>query len=187
MVRTNMHFTIDYAMYMAEQILKELTPICQKISIAGSVRRKEPTVKDLEIVCVSHEKMITEADLFAETDSGRYKNIRRVKMWAENPENTHIRHVKGGDRYQKIVYEHELPVDIFMVKDTDYGRQLALRTGPAKYSKAIASRWNVLGYEGAGDHLIHMQTGEQLQQPFYKEEEFFEWLGWQYVDPEFRG
>jgi len=40
---------------LAEQMVERLRPACDKIEIAGSVRRGKPEVKDIEIVCLPRD------------------------------------------------------------------------------------------------------------------------------------
>ena len=49
---------------IAEEVIKRLSPYCQRIEIAGSVRRNKPTVRDIDLVLIpsdpwnlSHEIM----------------------------------------------------------------------------------------------------------------------------------
>ena len=43
---------LQQAQQIAERIKSELAPHCDRIEIAGSIRRKKPEVKDIEIVCI---------------------------------------------------------------------------------------------------------------------------------------
>lgn len=43
---------LSEALKIAEAVLKELGPHCERIAIAGSVRRRKPEVKDIEIVAI---------------------------------------------------------------------------------------------------------------------------------------
>lgn len=49
---------------IASEVVKRLSPYCQRIEVAGSIRRQEPVVKDIEIILIpsdawnlSHEIM----------------------------------------------------------------------------------------------------------------------------------
>ena len=52
----------DYAFALAQEAILNLTPACIKIEIAGSLRRRRPTVGDIEIVCILKHDL----DLFGE-------------------------------------------------------------------------------------------------------------------------
>ncbi len=43
---------LDKALEIAERTKKLLAPYCERIEIAGSIRRKKPEVKDIELVAI---------------------------------------------------------------------------------------------------------------------------------------
>jgi len=45
-------FDLSYAQGIAEGLVEQLAPHCDKISIAGSIRRQRAFVKDIEIVAI---------------------------------------------------------------------------------------------------------------------------------------
>ena len=61
-----MHGTRGFALYYASSIASEicelLEPFCEKVEVAGSIRRGKPIVKDIEIVAVSSVR--SSADMF---------------------------------------------------------------------------------------------------------------------------
>lgn len=73
-----------------------------------------------------------------------------------------------------------------MTDAREFGRMLALRTGPASYSKKMAARWVELGWHGKDGKLFNASgTGERAG-PFPTEQSFFDFLGWAYIKPEAR-
>ena len=67
------------AQNIAVEICYQLEPFCEKINIAGSVRRKKQEVKDIEIVCVP--KLETQYDMFGTPfSSGRNTGFRDVVL-----------------------------------------------------------------------------------------------------------
>ena len=50
---------------VADQLVDLLEPYCERIQIAGSVRRKKPYVKDIELLCVS--KVTSSPDMFGKS------------------------------------------------------------------------------------------------------------------------
>lgn len=167
---------------IAKELVSLLDPLCQKLEIAGSVRRLEPEIGDIKIVCVPHYKqVITGEDLFEK--EVEYQN--RVITWIEDLTNSDVQKVKGGEKCQQFIYKGTYQVDLFMVAPREWGRQLAIRTGPASYSKKMAARWVMLGYHGINGRLIN---DDGIESPsFPTEEDFFEFLNWNYVEPSKRG
>ncbi len=177
MVKTNTAPKIQLleAEYIASQLVFMLTGLATKIQVAGSVRRKVPEVKDIEIVCLP---------LYREVPVGLFGDIERqnkVINWLSDASNDMITIEKGGDRYQKFTF-NGYKVDLFMPLPQEYGRILAIRTGPDIYSKRLAKRWVELGYEGVDGRLINKSTGK-ADLEFPTEESFFEFLSWHYQKP----
>lgn len=53
-IQRDMYGRVPYAdaLTIAELVVAQLAPHCERIQIAGSIRRKSRTVKDVEIVCI---------------------------------------------------------------------------------------------------------------------------------------
>lgn len=188
--------SLPVAQEIADNLVKILSPYCGKIHIAGSVRRKKPVVKDIEIVC--QPKRIISTDLFGEeVNSGVDPQFRKEVMKLGEA-------IKGNpdSRYMQIRLPQEIKLDLFMPAADDYFRQFAMRTGSADYSgSVIAGGWVKLGWVGAGDSGLRRnedcrkssdgkwkvinKTGERP--PVWEsEEEFFEWLNVEWIEPEKR-
>jgi DNA polymerase/3'-5' exonuclease PolX len=196
-----------YADLIAANIKANLEPYCDIINIAGSIRRKCPVVKDIELVLVPKKYQHKETNLFQEVVK-EYTVIhpdfeRLVKQTGQV--------VKGKftGRYMKVEVkqtiegiEHTINLDMFMPQVHDYYRQFAIRTGSADYSfRFIASIWKKRGWVGTEDGLRLMKECYQVaenkwaikkdQSPtlppvWLSEEHFFKWLGVQYLLPEHR-
>ena len=50
-----MMLTIQKAKALSDEIVKRLEPYCQKIQVAGSIRREKPTVHDIDIVLIASD------------------------------------------------------------------------------------------------------------------------------------
>ncbi|HYX06894.1 MAG TPA: hypothetical protein VE912_09205 [Bacteroidales bacterium] len=108
---------------------------------------------------------------------------------------------KSGPKYIQFIYMGK-KVDLFMTKLPDYGRMLAIRTGPNHFSKAMAKRWSEMGWKGVNGQLFLKSELEKQRQinngresgiitftpapDFPDESSFFDWLGWPYIEPEKR-
>lgn len=97
-------------------------------------------------------------------------------------------------------------LDLFMPQPHDYYRQFAIRTGSSDYSaKVIATGWNKIGWVGTSEGLRAetecvgskdpstgkvkwrcMAKNPTLPPAWQTEQEFFSWLGVQFVPPSIR-
>lgn len=174
---------LKLAQKLASKIVAELGPYCERIDIAGSVRREDSEPGDIEVVCIRRGR-----DLI--------NFVGVVNSWKKS---------KGeatGRYTQRFVSfgEFDETVDIFMPQRHDYIRQFVIRTGSAEFVKnKVAARWVELGWRGTEDglrlDLECIQTNgswkciadEPTLPPVWQtEEEFFGWLGIPYVEPKDR-
>lgn len=187
---------------IAENIRQLLVPYCEpeRCFIAGSIRRKKPEVKDIEIVC--QPKITVLKDMF-DWDEGQIVDLKFTKTVEQ------LGIIKKGNTEGRMM-QIELPynglmLDLFMPDTKDFFRQFAIRTGSADYSwKVIASAWRRKGWCGTPDGLrrenecVEKKTPEgkstwscsitnpTLPPEWKSEREFFEWLNLTFVQPENR-
>ena len=43
---------LEYALPIANQVVEKLAPFCQRIEVAGSIRRRRPFVHDIDLVVI---------------------------------------------------------------------------------------------------------------------------------------
>jgi DNA polymerase/3'-5' exonuclease PolX len=43
---------LQQAQKIASQVIQTLKPFCERIEVAGSIRRKRPFVHDIDLVCI---------------------------------------------------------------------------------------------------------------------------------------
>ncbi len=192
---------LENAQKLAISICEKLKPHTTKLHIAGSVRRKKPNVKDIEIIC---------RPLYIEQDSDDLFTTKKIMVIS--PEFTTIveslGQIQKGNthgRYVKIFLHEKEQLDLFIPVEEDFYRQYAVRTGPAEYShKVIASGWLKKGWVGSDlglrqkkDCVPHEQPGGKVswecvrnknsRPPVWdSEESFFQWLEVPYLKPELR-
>lgn len=184
---------------IADRIFELLSPHCEVIHIAGSIRREKSDVKDIEICCIPKEKFVT-TDLF-----GGGNNIR-IPEFKETIDSITAETIKGNvnlGRYVQLILKggDELALDLFMPEKNDYYRQFAIRTGSAEYShKIIAGGWMKQGWCGSDLGLREMKDCVQqadkswkclrpngILPPIWKsEQEFFDWIKMPLLPPRLR-
>lgn len=177
-------FPVARAQAVAEVLRLALEDFCERIEIAGSIRRRKPEVGDVEIVFVP--KMQTIPDGLFDTKEisqaghvidalvragalARRKNVNGSEMWGAK--NKLALHVATG-----------IPVDFFATTEAAWFNYLVCRTGGAENNTRLAMaaqdkgwKWNPYG-PGFTD-----ARGEIV--PVKSERDVFELLGLDYLEP----
>ena len=192
-------YTLYAAIDTAHAVIDRLAPHCERIDMAGSVRRRCNSVKDIEIVCQPKKQLKIDATkLF---DDGYWVVCDEFQIVLD----TVTAAVERGNingRYMKIILKNGMPLDLFMPNYSDYYRQLVIRTGSGDYVKNVsAATWRMLGLCGTDQGLRKMaecspKTGTdgsiswkcttehpKLPPVWQSEEEFFTWLGLPFTPP----
>ena len=177
MSSTTDRIPLAQAQAIAAKVLAQLRPHCAQIEIAGSVRRKRPTIGDIEIVCIP--KPYQAEPLFA---SGL---ATVVNQWPK---------VKGElpCKYTKRLLPEGIPLDLFMVDRNGFGLQLAIRTGSAAWShQVLAKAWVRAGYKSEGGLLRRVVNTEGIYSlgsaaPTPTERVLFDLIGLPWTPPEER-
>lgn len=178
---------LAYALGVAEDLKALLAPTCERVAIAGSVRRRRETVKDIELVVIPRYQ--ASMNLFGEGEKrtdllsmviDAYMNIDGIFSKRMNtagrpigygPLNKYLVHVPTG-----------LAVDIFTATPENWGMAMVVRTGPKELNVRMMQRFRELGMEGGVYWVKHVI--EEIPVP--DEETVFRLLQWPYVRPEAR-
>lgn len=158
---------LSEALKIAEWVKSELAPHCERIEIAGSIRRKKPDVKDIEVVAIPKPY---DVGLFA---SGIATVLNQWEM------------VKGQlpCKYTQRILPYGIKLDLFFATKENWGAIYAIRTGSADYShKVLGGGWVKYGYKMEGG-VLH-RSGFPISTP--EEEDFFKCCGVEWVKPEDR-
>lgn len=117
------------AMELAEGIQAFLAPHCDRCEIAGSIRRRKPEVKDVELVVIPKREP---SGLLGEPVRSEVF-IQAVETWEK---------IKGEatGRYTQRRLEWGRVLDLFIVTPETYGLQLAIRTGSARFSREVLAK-----------------------------------------------
>ena len=165
---------LQKAQRMAETIVVELAPFCERITVAGSIRRQRPMVNDIDIValprigqeqafrdrCMQRASVVTNAP---QTLVVILENKVQLDIWIASP--------KGSD--------------LFEPRPCNYGSLLLVRTGSKahnihliNHAKSLGMTWNT--YWGVFDYTGRNCVAADT------EEEIFKALKLEFVPPEKR-
>ncbi len=178
-----MKFPYKTALAHAKIVKKVLEPYCDRIEIAGSIRRECEMIGDIEIVCIPKIEIIanglfklSDYNVGCEVRSPSF--IKAVNKWEK---------IKGEatEKYtQRILRWSPLKLDLFMTTKANWGHTFTIRTGSAEFSKKLARAWVKKGWRSKDCILTHSTTGEKKQFP--EEEDVFKFLNIPFVTPDQR-
>lgn len=172
----------------ARQIIGELVeilrPACERIEIAGSVRRGKPEVHDAEVVIIPTPDLLPLTDTLIEYGRAQYAlyGEKRTKRWGQN--------------YRGLLFGG-IKCELFMTNENNWGFQLWLRTGPGDANKYIMNwlglKWlnaPVRFQEGSGWYSRHWShdskkwvAPDRQRLRIASEEDLFAVLGMPYLPP----
>lgn len=189
-------YPLAIARQAAIEVCLKLQPYCSKIHIAGSIRRRMPEVKDIEVVCLPKSETVNDMFGIPFTRKRADGFVNTIKQLGTVTKGT------PEGKYMQITLLCGMPLDLFFPEEYDYFRQLAIRTGPAEYAaKVIAAGWKQIGWCGSDKGLRRMVdcrmltaldgktrwvcTKPNAKPPpvWQSEEEFFNWINVKMVHP----
>jgi len=145
----------------ADKIAAELAPFCEKIEIAGSIRRRRPEVHDIDLVILTDKQAAVNARL----------SRNAVDAEACGPRHTMVRLANGVlvDAYFAGYHQQD-----FFRDDpcsTNWGSVLLCRTGPKEYNVRLAQRARARGMRwvlGAGIYSEGRLVASDTEQDIYR-------------------
>ena len=174
---------------LARGLTVRLEPYCQRIEVAGSIRRQCPLVGDIEIVAIA--KTIDQGNLLG--DLVQVENLLHTYL-DELLEKEAIRHGKYKRWGAKMrTFEFTVPsgdvkVDLFMCLPDTWGSTLLIRTGSDDFSRWMVTQVGKGGALPDGyRHKSNYVFDEQMEPvPMPEEGTFFELCDIPIVPPIFR-
>lgn len=175
---------LDRAQAVADKWIELLTPFCDRIAIAGSIRRRKPFVKDVEIIYIPQMvEASPPGSLFPErvsaVDMALHGILERGHLTRRLSRDG--RPTWGPKNKLTVDTLSGVPVDFFSTTAAAWYSYLICRTGSAQHNIRLAARAQSLGYkwhpysglETPDDH-ISLESEEHLYQllklPYLKPE-----------------
>lgn len=180
---------LSHAQGIAQELINILNPFCDRIEIAGSVRRKKNIVKDIELVIIP-KKQIEKTGLFEDEEITYYpidNFILYNPLFRLRPSKTGV--TSYGEKNKLLEYNHQefgwIALDIFTADKSNYMMVKFIRTGGAETNKLIAITANKLKmnlriYDSA---FVDIHGYKAIMK---SEEQIFQYLGLKYLPPEKR-
>jgi len=157
---------LGYATEMANRLVALLEPYCERIAVAGSIGRKRPEVKDIDLVIIPHSLSGLGIMLL------RYGEILTKKR------------LDSKTRIIKYRF-HGIAVEIYIANPQTWPMLLLVRTGSVSHNQMLAMRARRMGlkFKANGEGILD-DEGKRISGD--TEESIFEVLGMKYVPPEER-
>lgn len=186
------------ALRMAEDFLGEIAGACERIEIAGSIRRQAETCGDIEIVAVPSLDSVSVglfADQFETIDLLDQRCVAMLEHGILGCRLDKNNRRAWGPKYKRLTY-HGFALDLFTPPLDSFGVILAIRTGPTEFSHALVSPKGARLPSGAigmlpdqfrvhDGSLTYRISGQPIPTP--TERGFFEMIGVPHQEPHLRG
>ena len=157
---------LGVARNVAEELRQLLEPACQRIEIAGSIRRLRPYVHDIELVAIPQvEAVAGEPGLFGSTAPAEPYNLLWKALDGFLEGRTRQAYIRKGDKLRSFrwpIHERDragipesVQVDLFTTSEAGWGWIYLVRTGSATYSKQVATCLKAKGFIGHEGRIYH--------------------------------
>ena len=173
---------LELADKTAKDIVERLRPGCERIEIAGSVRRRKESVGDIEIVLIPKPDVAQFGSTDPEQWPGGFSN-----QWFRFKTHYNPALIKNGQKYKQISCHsfHPNTIDMFIVTPpAEWGCIYFIRTGPAEWNMKAMKQSHKLGLKFNEGRLLIDETKATISCP--EEIDVFNALQWDYVPPEER-
>ena len=174
------------AIKIANRFINLLAHSCEKIQIAGSIRREKSDVGDIEIVAVPKMADVPTGNLFGDMMKGSLLDIAIEDAIFRNEFYFDTILPKNGDRPKRFICD-KVAVDLFIASPDNFGDILFIRTGDADFSRLAVTERKSGGLMPSWlKHKNGRLWNGNNQVVCATEEDFFAAIGIQFVKPKIR-
>jgi len=152
---------LEEAQKLAEQIVKQIHPHCERVEIVGSIRRKQSQIRDVDVVLTP-------------------KSFLWSRIIATLQRTMDAKVLKRGESIAQLTIEG-VNVDLYVASPETYEPLVLIRTGSAGHNIKLS----ILAHK-KGMKLSHRGLIKNGRIIASSEREIFEALGLGYVPPEER-
>jgi len=161
---------LEQAQKIASQVITKLAPFCDRIEVAGSIRRRRPFCHDIDIVCIP-------------SNQGQFlyqlQQLGKIKM--------------GGGKLIRCDTPNGIELDIYIATPETWATLLLIRTGSKAHNIKLCKRALSMGMklhaDGSGLFRLIPEGCERMNEERIAgdtEESIFEALEMKFLKPENR-
>ncbi len=139
------------ALELTEKMLGFLQPHVERIEVAGSVRRLADSVKDVELVAIFDDHLLTVLDDLVHQGVIIKANYNGSNRW--------------GDKYRGFCFAvyPDFKFELFRATSTNWGYILWLRTGPGDANIEAVTRLNKTQYRAIDGYIFRGSNWQNLK------------------------
>ena len=176
--------TLAEAKPMADWLREFLAPACERVEIAGSVRRESPMIGDIELVAIPHiETLQAPGTLFGVDTVIRDHLYDRLGVLINEKAIMPIKGYREGARMMQFATRAGLKLDLFICDVNTWAINYTIRTGSRDFSQGLFTAANRIGLTSVGARL-QTRSGEII--PASEEIDIFRILRVKWVRPQDR-
>lgn len=156
---------LERAQKIADEVVTKLSPYCSRLEVAGSIRRRKPTVNDIDIVLIASDPW----------------NLEHEILGLAQPFAPQL----SGGKLKRFKYKG-VQVDLYFADERTWATLLLIRTGSKESNIRLATLAKKKGWHlaASGDGLFNEHDDRTAGD---SEESIFKALGLPYQRPEERG
>jgi DNA polymerase/3'-5' exonuclease PolX len=174
-------FPYDFAIQAAQEFASELSSICDRLEIVGSLRRHRPYVGDIDLVTLPKRLEIPDATLLGNPVAVNVLEAV-IDQLAQNNWLSICHKTPTSIGCHRPFDQETIPVDIYLATEQTWATMLLVRTGSRHHNVVLACR--------AMERKLHLRADgcglfgpEGKRIPVQSEEEIFNKLGIPYRTP----
>jgi DNA polymerase (family 10) len=178
MSESEVRMSLPFARHLAEDMVSLLRPKCDRIEIAGSIRREKPSIGDVEIVMIP--RLHTAFNLFGDSIVKRETDDITAALLVDG-----FTLLKNGDHFKQARLQGGSVVfDLFLTTPEQWGMIFTIRTGSADFSHRLVTQRNKGGLLPSYMHVKGglLWAGDKVI-PTPEERDVFNAIGLPWIEP----
>lgn len=133
----------------ADEIVELITPYCDHVEVAGSIRRQKSKVSDIEIIYIPKYNEDLRFNLFNDKPQTLISDLRIYLQTAPDFKRrlNKLGYTTFGGKIQLMLYKNKYPVDFFATTQEGWAITKLLRTGSKEFNIFIINQALLNGYK----------------------------------------